>query len=108
MNLTHKQLMQKLKALHMVSATNEPVTFPAFKNRAMIHKYGNSYKIVFIGIPAKSLFGFYVMYDNDMNVMREAYAMFLKLVKGNMEDYENKDVQWGLRVPVSYGNLRQR
>lgn len=108
MKLTHKQLMQKLKELHIVSPTGVPATFPAFKNRAMVHRYGKDLKIVFMGIPGKNLFGFYVMYDTDMAVMKEAYGMFLRLVKGDMEDYESKDLQWGFRVPISYGNMRQK
>lgn len=108
MKLTHKQLMQKLKALHMVSDKNVPVTFPAFKNRAMVHKYGKDYKVVFVGVPAVNLFGFYVTYANDMECMREAYSLFLKLVKGDMEGYEDNDVQWGLRIPINYGNMRQK
>ncbi len=107
MKLTHKQLMQKLKDLHMVSPQNVPVTFPAFKNRAMVHKYGKDYKIVFLGMPSKNLFGFYVMYGTDMEAMREAYAMYMRLVRGNIEDYENKDLQWGLRIPLKYKNMRQ-
>lgn len=108
MKLTHKQLMQKLRELHMVSDKNVPVTFPAFKNRAMVHKYGKDYKVVFLGIPSKNLFGFYVMYGTDMEVMREAYGMYLRLVQGDMEDYNEKDLQWGLRIPIAYGNMRQK
>jgi hypothetical protein len=108
MKLTHKQLMQKLKVLQMVLPKNVPVTFPAFKNRAMISNYGKNYKIVFLGIPAQNLFGFYVMYGNDMECMKEAYNMYVRLVKGDMEDYENKDLQWGLRIPIVYGNMRQK
>ena len=107
MKLTHKQLMQKLKALGVVSPKSEPVTFPAFKNRATVHRYGKDYKIVFMGIPSKNLFGFYVMYGTDMEVMKEAYKMFMRLIQGNMEDYENRDLQWGLRIPIAYGNMRQ-
>ena len=107
MKLTHKQLMQKLKALGVVSPKGEPVTFPAFKNRATVHRYGKDYKIVFMGIPSKNLFGFYVMYGTDMEVMKEAYKMFMRLIQGNMEDYENRDLQWGLRIPIAYGNMRQ-
>lgn len=107
MKLSHKQLMQKLKALYMISEKNVPVTFPAFKNRAMVHKYGRDYKIVFLGIPSQNLFGFYVMYGTDMEAMREAYTMYMRLVRGNIEDYENKDLQWGLRIPINYGNMRQ-
>lgn len=106
--MTNKELIKKLKELHAINVNGQPLTFPAFKNRTMVHKYGKDYKILFMGIPAKNLFGFYVMWGNDMECMKEAYGMYLRLIKGDMEDYENKDLQWGLRIPLAYGNMRQK
>lgn len=109
--MTHKQLMHKLKELHMVSPRNVPVTFPAFKNRAMIRNYeknGQPRKVVFIGMPLKSMFGFYVEYGTDMEVMREAYAMYLRLVNREMLDYEEKRLQWGIQAPATYRKMPQK
>lgn len=109
MKLSKDQLIDNLKALGLVSIQdNMPISYSGFKNRASIHRYGNQWKIVFIGQPKHNLFGFYVMYGNDTKVMKEAYEMFVRLVKGDMESYENDDVQWGnCGIPIGYGNLRQ-
>jgi hypothetical protein len=48
------------------------------------------------------------MYGNDSEVMKEAYDMFIRLVKGDMTDYNYNDVQWGnAGIPLGYGDLRQ-
>jgi hypothetical protein len=86
---------------------NIPLSYTGFKNRASIHKYNNKYKIVFVGLPKKNLFGFYTMYGNDSKVMKEAYEMYFKLVKGDMRDYNDGDIQWGnCGIPLGYGGLR--
>ena len=109
MKLSNEQLVDNLKLLGLVNlSTNKPISYSGFKNRASVHKYGDSYKIVFVGHPKQNLFGFYVMYGNDSQVMKEAYDMFISLVKGNMEDYNEGDVQWGNGgIPIGYGGLRQ-
>lgn len=109
MRLSNEKLVDNLKLLGFVNLeTNKPVSYTGFKNRASVHKYGNSYKIVFIGHPKQNLFGFYTMYGNDASVMKEAYEMFVNIVKGNMDDYDNGNVQWGnAGIPLGYGNLRQ-
>jgi hypothetical protein len=109
MKLSNEQLIDNLKLLGLVNlSTNKPIAYSGFKNRASVHKYGKNYKIVFVGQPKENLFGFYVMYDNDTKAMKESYEMFVSLVKGNMDDYDNGDVQWGnAGIPLSYGGLRQ-
>lgn len=109
MKLSKEQLIDNLKVLGLVSIQdNKPISYSGFKNRASIHQYGNSYKIVFVGHPKQNLFGFYVQYNNDSKVMKEAYEMFVKLAKGDMDDYNYDDVQWGnAGIPLGYGNLRQ-
>ena len=109
MKLSNEKLVDNLKLLGLVDlSTNKPIAYSGFKNRASVHKYGNNYKIVFVGHPKQNLFGFYVMYDNDTKAMKEAYEMFLNLVNGDMVDYNEGDVQWGnAGIPLSYGGLRQ-
>jgi hypothetical protein len=81
MKLSNEQLVDNLKLLGLINlSTNKPISYSGFKNRASVHKYGNSYKIVFVGQPKQNLFGFYVMYGNDSQVMKEAYDMFISLV----------------------------
>jgi hypothetical protein len=109
MKLSNEQLIDNLKLLGLVSIENgNPISYSGFKNRASVHKYGNRHKIVFIGHPKQNLFGFYTMYGNDSEVMKEAYTMFVKLVKGDMEGYNYNDIQWGnAGIPLGYGDLRQ-
>lgn len=109
MKLSNEQLVDNLKWLGLVSLdTNKPISYTGFKNRASVHKYGNKYKVVFVGHPTQNLFGFYTMYGNDSEVMKEAYEMFVDLVKGNMEGYNEGNIQWGnAGIPIGYGYLRQ-
>ena len=107
MKYTHLELMEKLKALGLVSADDKPVSYSRFKNSATIMRYAKKNKIVFVGRPKENLFGFYMTYNIDSDNMRFAYDMFVKLVKGNMEDYEDGCLQWGnAGIPLVYKNLR--
>ena len=105
--MTHRQALTKLKQLGMVTSDGSAVSLTAFKNRASIHRYGgDKLKIVFLGIPNKNLWGFYVMYDNDNIVIKDAYKMYQKLVNGDMSDFKAGDIQWGnAAIPVVYGKL---
>lgn len=108
MIITHKFLIDKLKSLGMVSEDGKPVLYSTFKNRASVHRYGRHLKIVYLGIPKENLFGFYVFYNTDAIVMKDAYKMLLKLVKGDMEDFDNEDLQWGnCGIPLVYGRMRK-
>lgn len=109
MKLSNEQLIDNLKLLGLVNlSTNKPLSYSGFKNRASVHKYGSNHKIVFLGHPKSNLFGFYVMWGNDSQVMKEAYDMFLNLLKGDMTDYNEGELQWGnCGIPISYGGLRQ-
>jgi hypothetical protein len=115
MKFSNEQLVEKLSQLGLVGINEngsftyyQPVSYSAFKNRASIHRYGRTAKIVFVGSPKNNLFGFYVMCDTDSNVMKEAYNMFVNLVKGEMTEYNQENIQWGnCGIPISYGNLRQ-
>ena len=86
---------------------NKPLSYSGFKNRASVHKYGKNYKVVFVGHPRQNLFGFYVMWGADSNVMKEAYDLYVSLVKGDMTGYNEGDIQWGnCGIPISYSELR--
>ncbi len=111
MKLSIKLIQQRLSKLGLIDEGGNPVLYSKFKNLASIHRYsgrGNTYKVVFIGQPKENLFGFYAAFanDNDPLVMKEAYANFLKLVKGDITPYEDGDVQWGnTGIPVVYKSL---
>jgi hypothetical protein len=109
MRLSLEQLHYNLKVLGLMGIdNNKPLSYTGFKNRASVHKYGK-YKVVFVGFPRKNLFGFYTMYGADSEVMKEAYDMYVRLVKGDITDYNDDDVQWGnCGIPLSYGNLRNQ
>ena len=108
MKLSLEQLHDRLKDLGLMSIENNtPLSYTGFKNRASVHKYGGKYKIVFVGHPRQNLFGFYTMYGTDSQVLKEAYDMYWKLVKGDIEGYNEGEVQWGnCGIPLSYGKLR--
>lgn len=100
-------IYNNLSKLGLINAEGGPLLYSGFKKFASIHRYGNKYKIVFIGLPKENLFGFYVEYGNDTQVLKDAYKMYVRLVNGNMEEFNDKDVQWGnCGIPISYGNLR--
>lgn len=97
-----------LSKLRLITSDNKPLLYSAFKKFASVHKYGNKYKIVFVGIPNDNLFGFYVDWGNDTDVMKQAYKMYVRLVNGNMDEFNDKEVQWGnCGIPIKYGNLRK-
>ena len=109
MNLTIDQLKENLKLLGVINlTTNKLIPFTGFKNRCTIHKYGKKLKIVFLGQPKENLFGFYVMYDTDLNVLKESYQMLLNLIENNdISQYYDDDIQWGnAGIPIQYSHLR--
>lgn len=107
MRLSLEQLHDNLKDLGLMGMNNQPLSYTGFKNRASVHKYGSKYKIVFVGVPKRNLFGFYTMYGNDSIVLKEAYEMYCRLVKGDLTDYDNNDIQWGNNgIPLGFGMLR--
>lgn len=112
MKLSIKEIQLRLKRLGLMTDEGEPVLYSAFKNMAGIHRYNGrsgTLKVVFIGLPKENLFGFYAAFknDTDTNVLKEAYSNYLKLVKGRIDPYETKDVQWGnAGIPLVYGDLR--
>jgi hypothetical protein len=108
MRLRLEQLHYNLKVLGLMGIdNNKPLSYSGFKNRASVHKYGKNYKVVFIGHPKQNLFGFYVMWGADSQVMKEAYELYVSLVKGDITGYDEGDIQWGnCGIPISYGELR--
>lgn len=107
--LTLAELKQKMKLLGLISAEGNPLAYAAFKNRASICNFGDKYKVVFVGIPQKNLFGFYVTWGTDPEVMKEAYGHFITLVKGDTTPYDNKYIQWGnAGIPEKYVQLKSK
>lgn len=109
--MTLKQIHGRLRQLGLINNFNEPVLYNKFKNRATIHTYKTgrwSKRVVFIGLPNVSLFGFYHPFQGttDTEIMKEAYNRFQRLVKGNLFEFENEAVQWGnCDIPETYSNL---
>jgi hypothetical protein len=108
MNLTNGELIDKLKELGVVGLSdNKLISYTGFKKRTDIHKYGKKLKIVFLGHPRKNNFGFYVLYDTNEAVNKDAYEMLKRLVDGDMADFYDGNIQWGnCGIPISYGDLR--
>ncbi len=105
--MTHAQAMQSFKALMLVDQYERPIPFKNFKNISSIHRYGNKYKVLYVGHPKKNLWGFFLIWDNDMGFSKEAYKVFVKTVAGDMSFIEDKELQHGnAGIPISYGDLR--
>ena len=110
--LTDIDIQVRLMELGLIQNNGDPILYSAFKNRATIIRSAQNRgvkKAVFIGVPQQNLFGFYtpILNEPDTVVMKQAYKMFVKLAKGDLEDYNNGSVQWGNRgIPLNCGNLR--
>jgi len=108
--LTFDKILEKLKELNLLGEGNTPVKFSVFKQFCTIQRYGkgkNTKKIVFAGKPKENLFGFYVIHDTDPNVMKEAYAIYKRLVSGDREVLEDSSVVWGNSgLPLCYAYIR--
>lgn len=109
--MTLNQIYLRLKKLGLINEENEPILYSRFKNRATIHSYkaGRGLRrVVFIGSPDISLFGFYHPFkgSTDTEIMKEAYARFQDLVKGDTSEFEAGAIQWGnCGIPETYSNL---
>ncbi len=104
-----KQIQTKLLKLGLINDDGTPVLYSKFKNRATIQRYGpKSKKVIYIGQPNVSLFGFYPFDEvgHDSVVLKDAYQNYVKLVKGNDEPYRFGTVEWTAGViPVKYGAM---
>jgi hypothetical protein len=99
-------LLDKLDDLGVILSDGRPVSYKLFKNRASIHSYGEDGKIVFLGIPNKNLFGFYIDNGVDSDVMKTAYGMFVDFVKGDGTLFTDKYLQWtDGGIPTEFVNL---
>lgn len=91
---------------------DKKVSFAEFKRRANVHVYGRGLRasrIVFIGSPKENLFGFYPMQSNKAESLKESYEYYLRLLDGDFEVIDDKDVQWGnCGIPIGYGDLRKQ
>ena len=103
------QIHDKLRDINLLGENNTPVKFVAFKNATTIMKYGTgkrTKKIVFAGKPKENLFGFYVIHDTDSNVLKEAYEIYKRMLKGDREVFDEFSVIWGNSgLPITYGYI---
>lgn len=107
--MTSKQIQAKLTKLGLINEDGTPVLYSKFKNRATIHRYGQtSKKVVYFGVPKVSLFGFYPFDEtaHDSVVLKDAYKNYVKLAKGNTEPYMKGSVKWSNgEIPSRYGSM---
>lgn len=103
--LTIEHLLHNLKKLGLTT-NDKPISYANWKNRTSIHRYGNTNRIVFIGRPNDNLFAFYTVPDTDSATMKQAYEMYVKLVKGDITDFNTGTVQWtDGNLPLVYSDL---
>jgi hypothetical protein len=103
--LTIQHLLHNLNNLGLIT-NNKLLSYASWKNRASIHRYGKVNRIVFIGRPNDNLFAFYTVPDTDSATMKQAYEMYVKLVKGDITDFNTGTVQWtDGKIPLEYSDL---
>jgi hypothetical protein len=109
--MEYNEVIEKFMNLAIITGSNDklsPISFNGFKNRASIHRYGKTHKILFIGHPKHNLWGFYLPKVNDKDYLKAAYKVFIETLKGNMKHIDTGVLQWGNSgIPISYGKLRQ-
>jgi len=107
MSLTEKQIRTKLKRAGLLDMNGNPLPYAQFKNYASIQRYGSKHKIVFIGQPKENLFGFYVMYDSDPAVLKEAYNWYVRIARGDLSPIDDGDVMVGNSgIPIEYKPIK--
>lgn len=108
--IKQETILGNLVKLELIDSNSKPISFSAFKNRALIMKYGkqgrNQMKIVVIGIPNENMFGFYVECNPDHLCIKQAYDWFIQLIKG-IENFDEIDIHFGNQgIPLTYKYLR--
>lgn len=111
----HSVVLNELKVIGLLGENNEPISKSLFKNQASVHQYGKGKSMLnvlyFYTHPKECIYGFYPQFQGDSKAkcLENAYAMYLDLLNGEMEDFDNKDIQRGnCGIPIGYGDLRMR
>lgn len=106
--MTTKQIQNKLTLIGFI-VEGIALSYGNFKNRSTIQRYGNK-RVVFIGVPLKNLFAFYVTCEgDDSSVTREAYDMFRRLAKGDLTGYEQNFIQHATcEIPRRYEDINSK
>ena len=93
----------------------KPISKAQFKERASVHQYGKGKGmlnvIYFYTHPKECIYGFYPQFQGDSKAkcLENAYEMYKDLLNGEMEDFDNKDIQRGnCGIPLGYGDLIMR
>lgn len=82
-----------------------------FKKLADVRTYGKLKIVYFHGFNnetnSKVIYGFYPSQGNKTECLDECYEMYSKIMGGDFEPLDDKDVQFGDRgIPIGYGDLR--
>lgn len=104
-------ILANLKKINLLNENGTKVSYSVFKSFASIHKYGkqnrNQLKVVYVGIPRDTLFGFYVESNPDPLCMKQAYEWYTKLVSGKIDFDSEVDIHFGnMGIPITYGYVR--
>jgi hypothetical protein len=103
-----KEVEGKLMAMGMLPK-GQPVRFKEFKERIQVSRYGKRpLYIIFIGDPKHNMFGFYPEITTKAQAIKDAYASYKRLVRGDLSDIEYGTASWGDGgYPISYGKIRK-
>ena len=106
--MEYNKLIKLLDKLNMLKG-NKLIPFSKFKEYCTIHTYGgskNKHKVVYMGKPKENLFAFYLFINNDLDMLKDAYAILKKVVAGNMDEYD-VNMGWTDRgIPISFKVLK--
>ena len=104
-----KEVEGKLMAMGMITK-GQPVTFKEFKERANTLRYGKRpLYIIFVGDPKHNMFGFYPEISTKAQAIKDAYASYKRLVKGDLSDIEYGTASWGdSGYPMAYRKIYKK
>lgn len=104
----HERIIAQWSGMDLMKG-DSPISKTAFKKLADVHEYvgrRQKYRIVLFRNCIDIMFGFYPMNGTKAEAMDECYEMYCSVVNGNMEPFDDGDIQFGNRgIPISYSDL---
>jgi hypothetical protein len=100
----YDKIMRDFKEMGLVNDKLEANGKVKFRNGVNFHKYGK-YSILTFGKNKDEFYAFYPMQGDKLQTFNECYRMLVDLVEGDMDLIDCKDIQFGNKMPLSYGNI---
>jgi hypothetical protein len=105
---SYDRIMRHWEQLCLVK-DGKPVSQTSFNKIVDVRNYGKLKIVYTYTHPKELMYGFYPTQDNKKNSLKECYQMLVDTVNGNMEHFDNSDIQFGNSgIPLCYNDLRVR